>query len=145
MSAIPVDTKTEMPLPSPFFSTLKFVAIKRSYDGEILVQLTDTLAVMTRFGCLSIPSGFISDGASIPEWARKFVGDPYNLEYLAAAIVHDALYRKGLFDHLTRAQADLIFRDLLWDTKVPVWKTRVFYSAVRCGGGKSYKKVEKIN
>ena len=31
----------------------------------------------------------ITDGASIPDWAQPIIGNPYDSEYLRAAIVHD--------------------------------------------------------
>lgn len=140
---IPTGSIIDLPLPEPFKSRLKFVAVKRS-DGEIYVELLESLIVWTRYGLVEVPRGFVSDGASIPWAARCIAGDPFSFEYLHAAIIHDALYRKNFMDFITRAQADLIFRDLMWDTGVPVWKIPPFYAAVRVGGWRSYKKIEKI-
>jgi len=88
---IPTGAIIDLPLPSPFKSRLKFIAI------------------------------------------------------LHAAIIHDALYRKDFLDHISRANADLIFRDLMWNTEVPFWKIPPFYAAVRSFGWRSYKKVSEIS
>jgi len=142
---IPTGTIIDLPLTSPFVSRLKFIAVKRESDGEIFVELLDSLMVWTRFGFIEVPEGFISDGASIPAIARGIAGDPFSFEFLHAAIIHDYLYRIGCMDQITRAQADLIFRDLLWNTEVQFWKIPPFYAAVKLFGGKSYKKVSEIS
>lgn len=142
---IPIGTKIELPLTFPFLGNLHYIATKRKSDGEILIKLLDPLKVRTRFGTVIIPEGFLSDGASIPKCARALVGSPFEFEYLAAAVVHDGLYRRGMYDSYTRAQADLVFRDLMWDTKVAKWKIPVFYAAVRSGGWASFKKRDRID
>ena len=39
-----------------------------------------------------IPKGYLFNGASIPKWIQKvFKFDPYNIYWLRASIVHDAL------------------------------------------------------
>lgn len=142
---IPIGTKVEIPLNEPFRSPLHFIAVMRQSDGEIFVELLSPLRAMTRNGLIEVPKGFISDGASIPKAARCIVGDPFKFDYLGPAIIHDALYRKGFLDHVSRSDADSIFKDLLWDTDVPVWKIPPFYAAVRVGGWVSYKKVSHIS
>ena len=141
---IPVGTIIDIPLPSPFVSRFKFIAVQRQSDGEIFVELLDPLIVDTRKGRIEVPTGFLSDGASIPWAARCLAGDPFSFEYLHAAIIHDALYRQGFLDFITRKEADLIFRDLMWNTKTPKWKVYPFYAAVRTGGRVSYKKHKEI-
>jgi len=141
---IPTGSVIDIPLPSPFLSRFKFIAVERHSDGEIFVELLAPLVVTTRKGRIEVPKGFLSDGASIPWAARCIAGDPFNFEYLHAAIIHDALYRQNFLDFITRKEADLIFRDLMWDTKTPKWKVPPFYSAVRMGGWVSYKKHTNI-
>lgn len=142
---IPIGTIVDLPLPSPFQSRLKFIAIKRESDGEVFVELLAPLRVQTRKGLVEIPTGFISDGASIPKLVRWAAGDPFALAYLPAAIVHDALYRKNFLDHIKRKHADLIFRDLLLNSDVTTWKIPAFYGAVASFGWRSYKKIETVD
>lgn len=142
---IPTGAIIDLPLPSPFKSRLKFIAMKRESDGEVFVELLAPLIVKTRCGNIEVPQGFISDGASIPPIAQKITGDPFSFEFLHAAIIHDALYRKDFLDHISRANADLIFRDLMWNTEVPFWKIPPFYAAVRSFGWRSYKKISEIS
>ncbi len=142
---IPTGSVIDIPLPAPFQSRFKFIAVERHSDGEIFVELLAPLIVNTRKGIIEVPKEFLSDGASIPWAARCIAGDPFNFEYLHAAIIHDALYRKDFLDFITRKEADLIFRDLMWDTKTTKWKVPPFYSAVRIGGWVSYKKHKEIS
>jgi hypothetical protein len=142
---IPTGSIIDLPLPSPFKSRLKFIAMKRDSDGEVFVELLAPLVVKTRCGTIEVPTGFISDGASIPKAVWVVVGDPFEFEYLHAAIIHDALYRQNFLDHITRSQADVIFRDLMWNTEVPFWKIPPFYAAVVSFGWRSYKKVSEIS
>ncbi len=142
---IPVGLRVQLPLPFPFLTGLHYIAQKRESDGEILIKLLEELEVATRFGHILVPKGFLSDGASIPKAARILVGSPFEFEYLAPAVIHDALYRKGMYDNFSRADADLVFRDLMWNTKVAGWKIPLFYAAVKAGGWVSFKKHEHIS
>ena len=136
---IPTGSIIEIPLSSPFKSKLKFIATDK--EGEIYVELLEPLIVWTRSGLIEVPEHFVSDGASIPSFVRGIIGDPFNFEYLHSAIIHDYLYRKGCLDYIDRAKADLILRDLMWNTGAPKWKIPAFYAAVKCFGWRSYKKL----
>jgi len=134
----------DLQLKPPFVSRMKFIALKRESDGEVFVRLLEPLMVRTRVGLITAPADFVSDGASIPRLAAQIVGDPFEFEFLHAAVIHDLLYRKGHYDYFSRRQADLVFRDLLWNTEVPLWKVPTFYAAVTAMGWKSYKKIKTI-
>ena len=134
------EEKSVIRLGQGFEGDFHFSLFEREVDGEIILKVEEDFLVKTRFGNITIKKGFLSDGASIPKLARRFVGDPFDKEYIVAAVVHDWLYRFGIDSLLSRSQADLVFRDLLWNTKVPVWKVPVFYSAVVSFGWRSYKK-----
>ena len=45
---------------------------------------------------LLIKAGFIFDGASIPRWLWSAIGHPFDPNWLAAALLHDALYAAEL-------------------------------------------------
>lgn len=84
---------------------------------------------------ISVPFGFVSDGASIPEFAWSLVGHPFD-EYLEAAIIHDYLYRNGIG---TKHKADVIFLQGMKDLKVNIVKRRIMYWCVVGFGKGSWK------
>jgi hypothetical protein len=81
----------------------------------------------------TIPAGFVTDFASIPQvfWA---VLPPFG-EYLLAAVAHDYLYRNGI---VPRHVADSIFYGLMVELRVAPWKRQVMYVAVRMFGFRAY-------
>lgn len=65
---------------------------------------------------ITVPSGFVTDGASIPQWAltlmsfvRGCSSDRFSHEWISAAIVHDYLTRYN-YDRRT---ADAVFHYIL--------------------------------
>ena len=84
---------------------------------------------------IEVPSGFRSDGASIPTVVWLPIGNPFE-EYLEAAVIHDYLYRKGIG---TKSHADKVFLQGMKDLKVNAVKRRVMYWAVKFFGKGSWK------
>ena len=78
---------------------------------------------------LSVPKGFVTDFASIPQIIANIF--PILDEHLPAAVMHDWLYSTGLYP---RAQADRIFLQHMDRLGVPFWKRRAIYHGVRLGG-----------
>jgi hypothetical protein len=84
-----------------------------------------------------VPSGFLTDGASVPRpvWALLANSDP---DILYPAFAHDYLYAvwgkipNGLT--LTRQQCDETLRELMQAIGAPAWKAGLVYAAVRAGG-----------
>jgi hypothetical protein len=76
-----------------------------------------------------------TDGASIPEWARPIIGDPYDPSYLKAAIIHDHYcYNEN---HVrTWRQTHRMFYDALIDLGLGNTKAKIMYYAVYLGGPK---------
>lgn len=73
-----------------------------------------------------IPANFVTDGASIPRWARPFF-DPWGRVGLAA-LLHDYLLT---IDSLTKWQADTQFFYALRSLGVPAFQATVMFFAVR--------------
>ena len=90
-------------------------------DGDVLVV---------------VPPLFLSDGLSIPRWARSvFSQSP---SYIYAGIAHDYCYR--ILPHkMTRKQADKLFLKLMRGYGVGFWTRRAIYRAVRIGARKSWR------
>ncbi len=80
-----------------------------------------------------VPSGFVTDLASIPVIARV----AYNpADYAEAAVVHDYLYAIGEADW--RKKSDRIFRAILRETNHSTRRAEVLFRAVRMGGESGY-------
>ena len=90
-----------------------------------------------------VPKGFISDGASVPR-ALWSIYPPFG-RYLEAAIVHDwycVLGHKGESPIDYKVAAD-VFREAMEVCGVSRWRRNKMYWAVRLGGPKFQKKLDK--
>lgn len=78
---------------------------------------------------VTVPTGFITDFASVPRlpFVFMFTGDSAHM----AATVHDWLYASHM---TTRSQADAVFREAAIETGVPKWRAWVMWAGVRVGG-----------
>jgi hypothetical protein len=94
-----------------------------------------------RFPIITVPVGFLTDGASIPRIFWSIIGPHGN--YYRAAVIHDFLYNpssKRHYSAVTRAMADSIFLQAMEDCGVG-WITRhTIYRAVRAFGWRSFRK-----
>jgi len=79
---------------------------------------------------VSVPEGFITDGASIPRAFWVLIGHPF-AEYAQAAVIHDYMYNKRLY---WRKRCDKIFLEAMAVLKVSWWKRHTMYRAVRLFG-----------
>jgi hypothetical protein len=103
-------------------------------------MLVEPLVIRVREGqdSLVVPSGFVTDFASIPRRLRGFISKLG--PHLCPAIVHDYLYWEQT---CTRAEADRIFLEMMGDLGVP-WLTRRFmYWSVRGFGGSPWDRNTK--
>ena len=83
---------------------------------------------------IRVPSGFVTDFASVPRIPLAFVlfggiGD-------RAATIHDYLYSTG---QVSRHEADEILRDLLKEEGAGSIRASLMYAGVRVGGSGHYK------
>ena len=84
---------------------------------------------------ITVPAGFLYDGASIPSIAQPLTYTPFLPKVMLAALVHDYLYTTG---EVRRIEADSIFFQLLIDSGVPRLTAELMYTGVRIGGGGHY-------
>ena len=87
---------------------------------------------------LCIKGGFLSDGASIPQFLESLAGDRFDPAYTAAAYGHDGMYEAEIFGHDQREQCDAEFRALMVKNGFDPERANMFYCAVRSGGGLSW-------
>lgn len=77
----------------------------------------------------------LTDGATIPDWAQRLIGEPYSDEYLLAAVVHDHYCYDE--NHVRGwRETHRMFYDALLALGVPMVKAKIMYAAVYLGGPK---------
>ena len=80
---------------------------------------------------VTVPIGFIVDGASIPRLVQSIVGSPWNGGYVKPSVIHDWRYYKG---EVTRKFSDQEFRLNNKRENVKRWKRPLIYYGLRIGG-----------
>ncbi|MEO0549035.1 MAG: DUF1353 domain-containing protein [Pseudomonadota bacterium] len=89
-------------------------------------------------GRVEIPTGFVTDFASIPS-AVQFLIQPFG-RHAPAAVIHDYLYAIGADGR--RKQADKVFLEAMKDNGVSFFRRSLMFRMVRWFGGKGYGLVE---
>ncbi len=116
-------------------------------------RLKSTYRLGYRDVVFKIHQGFIHDGASVPRLVWTISGLRPDGLLRAAALIHDALYQhcgklpfgwvlptNVLTNTFTRAESDVIFREIMKLAGVGWWKRKVAYAGVRAGGWASWRK-----
>ena len=88
---------------------------------------------------LTIPRGFISDGASIPRFLWSLIGSPFHPTFMPAALCHDYLL-SIMVDRTHKPAIDREFRRLLLANGVRKGRANLMYRAVRIFGKAGRKK-----
>ena len=112
------------------------VVMRDDGRGNTVVVLLEAVAV----GGVSVPKGFVSDGASLPRSAWRVIGHPFSCRYLAEAVCHDWLYHTG---KLGRAEADKWFYNAIRGKKRFWLRSKLVYIAVRLFGHVAWNKHRK--
>lgn len=86
---------------------------------------------------IEIPSGFVTDFASIPDFALPIIGREIGRR---AAIVHDYLYQNLGLGKYSRAKCDSIFLEAMGILDVSLKKRLIMYLAVRLFGWITWEK-----
>lgn len=84
------------------------------------------------FSAVGVPVGYECDGASIPSWLRWLCGHNTDEPRVIAAIVHDYCYETHC---VSRAEADLMYRENLIALGISRIRAYAEYYAVRVFGG----------
>lgn len=112
------------------FSTLDTRDLNAEHGGKITLLLLQPLIYQYNAQTITVPAGFITDLASIPQ--PMWVVLPPIGSYDKAAVVHDYLYR---YNGVSRLEADQVLLQGMKDLGVPGWKVWTIYAGVRVGGG----------
>ena len=106
-------------------------------NGDIL-ELRKALRIASGKDRFTVPKGFRSDGASVPEFLWSTVTPPIDPRTLRASIAHDFIYRTHPAGW-TKKMADEEFRHLLERCKVPAKRAYFAYLGVKLFGGPSWR------
>ena len=108
-------------------------------DGLYLTSVPEIVDKMGGF--VFVPRGYRTDLASVPRlpFAYWRAGGKGSLP----AILHDYLYEHG--DGISRKAADDVFAEAMKEVEDPSWFTTrwLMYSAVRLGGGRSWRRYRR--
>lgn len=109
-------------------------------DSAIYV-LEHYYRVGTSKGWVTIPTGFRSDGLSIPSIAWPLVG-PANGPAFGAGLLHDFLYSRDStrFHSHPREVCDLLFKEAMWNLGIGWFRRELIYRAVRLCGAKYFNR-----
>jgi len=83
-----------------------------------------------KYGVIKIPVGFLVNGASFPKAVYSIMGSPWGGKFAKPSVIHDFLY----FKKTNRKRSDLVFLEGMKVCKVPYWKRKVMYYALRLFG-----------
>ncbi len=103
-------------------------------DG-ISMRLIKDYVVEARDKHIIVPSGFITDFASIPRWLWSIIA-PHG-KYSDSTAVHDFLYSTAVFE---RKLCDQIFYDLSIAGTLSKTESALMYSGIRMFGAGHYAK-----
>lgn len=87
-------------------------------------------------GAITVPAGFVTDGASIPRifWTALAQFGPW----FGAAIIHDFLYSE-FNTRFDRRTSDLLFKEAMFNAGLDWPRRELIYRAVRAFGGDTFK------
>ena len=114
------------------------VAIFSGRNGDCL-RLLEALKYEYGGRSFTVPAGFVSDGASVPQFLWGMISPAIDPRTLDAAIAHDHLYRSFSYD-FTRREADTLFYKLCRAHGLSFWRSLKAYIGARLFGRKYWKK-----
>ena len=106
-------------------------------DGNIITLLQD-LPVEYEGKCLTVPAGFVSDGASVPEFLWDDITPAVDPRSLRAALAHDFIYRTHPATW-TRLEADNMFYDFIRQDGLSWYPSMKAYIGLRLFGAKAWE------
>lgn len=127
-----------------FLSDFKALDVTEGFEVHTL-ELETPFSVYSGVldSIITVPSGFIFDGESIPlifQWISPPFGDSKR-----GACIHDYLYRNagfydtdGGFHPVTRSQADSVYHELIEAKGLPRWRASVRWGVLRLLGWKAW-------
>ena len=123
----------------PFVTDLITEPDKVSGNKSVLVDKLVYKPVGWKGAIIVVPSGFVTDFASVPPPFRLLI--PKMGRHRAAAALHDLLYKKDSnYRHLSREACDGIFLDAMKESGVSAWKRQAMFAGVKMFGWSFFHK-----
>ena len=97
-------------------------------------RLLDHLDYQGNRDTFSVPAGFVTNFASVPQLFWSLIS-PWGRQ-MKPAIMHDYFYRTGV---VSRLDADRLFYRMMRELDVSWWKRQAIYRAVRLFGARHYQ------
>lgn len=119
--------------PSGFQSLLLLEFLEDGVHARVARPLTYT-AKNGRI--VTIPEGFVTDGASIPKTLWSTIGSPYTGKYRRAAVLHDYMYHSPL--DMDKDEADRLFLEAMLEDGVELVCARTIYEGVHLCGRRAW-------
>ncbi len=105
--------------------------------GDVrLFRLLSPFTYVSSRGAITVPLGFITDGASIPRTFWTLLG-PFG-PYFEAAVIHDFLYSPWN-RRFTRLEVDQLFKEAMFNLGLDWPRRELIYRAVRAFGGRTFR------
>lgn len=120
------------------------VELRQCNNGGDVLKLRREMVYFVGRRAVTVPKGFRCDGMSVPRALWGLVSPAIHPQTIAAAILHDWLYRTANHS-LTRKQADWLFFLLMLKCKFSRWRSALAYLGVRLFGKKSWAKGREKN
>jgi hypothetical protein len=117
---------------------LDLPALKMLPSGTEWRLLLPLIYLRHDYSAITVPTGFITDLASIPRIFHSLI--PVNGKHSPAAIIHDYLYA---VQPMSRAEADAIFLEAMEAVGVNWLRRKAMYAAVRTGGWVAWNERKK--
>lgn len=99
-------------------------------------RLLSSHTVQLLEGQVTVPEGYVTNGATIPRILWTITGHPLSTDFIEPALVHDYLCERAEQErsYQGRVWADATFLYLLVKNNVPAWKSILMYYTVRING-----------
>jgi hypothetical protein len=119
----------------------KIEIIAETTNGDVF-KLARSMVYFCGKRTVKVPKGFASDGASVPQFLWSTVSPKIDHRTLAAAILHDFLYRTTPHGW-TRWQADLVFVKFCRLDGLNWWRSFKAWLGVRLFGASAWNSSNK--
>ena len=113
-----------------------FELIAETPEGDV-IRLKRKMTYYICDTTIEVSKGFECDGASVPRILWSIVSPTIHPATIAAAILHDYIYRTHIA--LTRYQADSVFYAICRADGLTMWRAMLAWLGVRLFGGKAWK------
>lgn len=102
-------------------------------DRDGYFRFVEDFSIRYRGETYTVPAGFETDGASIPNILTPICGSKFKKPRCFAAFVHDYFY-SGVDPEVDRAEADDLYRDIQIGLGVKRWKAYLEWRVLRLFG-----------